>query len=122
MANKTFFNLYAVRSAFNVMAAATAVEDVMLITLPLLLDLSGNRLSRVEEGLDFWEGLRSSLDMREVSLLMSSFCWATAISILRYVRLMVSKVGALQVTMKKVFAQSQIFDLPKANFSRLFPL
>ena len=59
------------------------MEDVILIAFPPLLDLSGNRLSRIVEGLDFWKDLRSSLDMREDSLLMSSICRAIAMSMLR---------------------------------------
>jgi len=55
----------------------------MFIAFPLLFDLSGNRLSREEGDLDFWKDLRSSLDMREDSLLISSICRAIAISILR---------------------------------------
>lgn len=73
----------------------------MFTPFPLLFDLSGNRLSLVEGVLDFWKDLRSSLDIREESLLMSSIWRAIAISMLRYVRLMVSKVGALEVAMRK---------------------
>lgn len=71
----------------------------MLTAPPPLFALSGNRLSRVDEGLDFWKDLRSSLDIREDSALMSSICWEIAISMLRYVRFMVSKVGALNPTL-----------------------
>ena len=55
----------------------------MFTAFPPLLDLSGNRLSRVEGDLDFWKDLRSSLDMREDSLLISSICRAIAMSMLR---------------------------------------
>jgi hypothetical protein len=55
----------------------------MLTAFPPLFDLSGSRLSRVEKGLDFWKDLRSSLDMREDSLLISSICRAIAVSMLR---------------------------------------
>lgn len=55
----------------------------MFTAFPPLLDLSGNRLSRVEQGLDLWMDLRSSLDMREDSLFISSICRAIAISMLR---------------------------------------
>ena len=72
----------------------------MFTAFPPLLDLSGNRLSRVEEGLDLLMDLRSSLDMREDSLLISSICRAIAISMLRYVRLMVSRVGALKIALR----------------------
>ena len=83
----------------------------MFTAFPPLFDLSGNRLSRVEEGRDFWKDLRSSLDMREESLLMSSICRAIAMSMLRYVRFMVSRVGALEVAMRK---ERQV-DLRKFN-------
>jgi len=76
------------------------MQDVMLTAFPLLFDLSGNRLSRVEGGSDFWKDLRSSLDMREDSLLISSICRAIATSMLRYVRLMVSRVGALEIAVR----------------------
>lgn len=55
----------------------------MFTAFPPLLDLSGNRLSRVEGDLDFWKDLMSSLDMREDSLLISSICRAIAMSMLR---------------------------------------
>lgn len=76
----------------------------MLTAFPPLLDRSGNRLSRVEEGLDFWREFMSSFDKREDSLLMSSICRAIAMSMLRYVRLMVSKVGALETTVRSIHA------------------
>jgi len=59
------------------------MEDVILTTFPPLPDLSGNLLSRLEEGLDFWRDSRSSLDIREDSLLISSICRAIAMSMLR---------------------------------------
>lgn len=69
------------------------------VFLPLI-DLSGNRLSRDEGDFGFWKDLKSSLDMREDSLLISSICRAIAISILRYVRFMVSRVGALKTVLR----------------------
>lgn len=94
--NRTFFSLYADLSAFKVVAAAAAMEDVMLTAFPPLLGLSSNRVSLAGEDLGLWKDLRSSLDMRDDSLLISSICRAIAMSILRYVRLIVSKVGALK--------------------------
>ena len=121
--NRTFFNLYADRSAFKVVAAAAAVEDVTFTGFPPLFDLSGNRLSRAEEDLDFWKDLRSSLDMREERVSISSIRRAIAISMLRYVRLMVSKVGALEVTMRtEIQVDPSSFNSLETNFSRFFPL
>jgi len=81
--NRTFFSLYADRSAFKVVAAAAAMEDVILTAFPPLLDLSGSLLSRVEVDLDFWRDSRSSLDIREDSLLISSICRVVAMSMFR---------------------------------------
>ena len=55
----------------------------MLTAFPPLPDLSGSLLSRVEVGLDFWRDSRSSLDIREDSLLISSICRVIAMSMLR---------------------------------------
>jgi hypothetical protein len=94
------------------------MEDVILTVLPPLLDLFGNLLSRVEEGLDFWRDLRSSFDMREDSLSMSSICRAIAISMLRYVLLMVSRVGALEIGMRaEIQVDAESFSSLEANFS-----
>ena len=121
--NRTFFSLYADLSAFKVVAAAAAMEDVMLTAFPLLPDLSGNRVSLAGEDLGLWKDLRSSLDMRDDSLLISSICRAIAMSMLRYVRFIVSKVGALGVAVRtwaKVDPRS--LDLLEAYLSRPFPV
>lgn len=116
--NRTFFNLYADLSAFKVVAAAAAMEDVMLTAFPLLLGLSGNRASLAGEDLGLWKDLRSSLDMRDDSLLISSICRTIAMSILRYVRLIVSKVGALGVGVRTwTQVDPRSFDLLKACLS-----
>ena len=94
------------------------MEDVIFTAFPPLFDISGNRLSRAEGGLGFWKDLRSSLDIREESLSMSSICRAIAISMLRYVRLMVSKVGALEVAMRTgIWGDQRGFNLLEANFA-----